>query len=212
VDLRYEFNINIVKREALVEGNSYVGGLVGFASGNTVISNCHTENSSITYQGYNIWSSIGGIVGSGGTVLNSSVKNVNFNIEVFTANVGGVAGENASLDNCKFENISTNRFEVKNIENNELEGLEIAVGGLVGKNSNNIDIINCHVDIRSIVDVRNSAVEGIVYLGGLVGISEESNTNTYIYLNVASLSADVSLDGGQKYVNNSVGFIKQNNV
>lgn len=208
-NLNYDFNINV---KSGMWSDVYVGGLVGFANGNTQIINCHVSDSSITYNSVAQWLYIGSIVGSGGVLTNCTAKNINFDITTnSTSVVGGLVGQIAILDNCKFENSANNYIRVKSMEN-IANGSDFVVGGLVGNNGygplNNIT--NCHVDILCSIDVTNMSIDGNLYLGGLVGISKEGATNSYSYLNIAGINVNAD-ETTQKYINEIVGFTVENN-
>ena len=145
-----------------------------------------------------------------GTVKNLTLDNVN--IITASSNVGAIAGENSgTIENCSVSG---------NVKGN---GLDVSyVGGITGKNQGTITgcatmgsvevangtyvggIVGWHGD-GTITDCHSSAtVEGIAYIGGVAGQSNDIITACYSTGNVTAKknSLDDSFAGGVVGLNN----------
>ena len=136
-----------------IEGNDYVGGLVGYHLAGT-IDNCYVKGD-IYGNSY-----LGGLIGlneyNGQEVLNSYIE---ANVTGENDYIGGIIGYNGGSD------------LTSNYANIEISGLKY-VGGLVGYNEGGI-IDSCYT---------NGSINGNNTVGGLVGFNEstEKILNSYV--------------------------------
>lgn len=166
---------NVTLTNVNINGDMYVGGLVGIAWENSIIENC---TSSGTVNGN--WE-VGGLVGSinMSTTIKQSFSNSSVN---GNKNVGGLLGSNfggSMIDECGSSgtvNGSTqtgglvgwceNSASIKNcFSSATITGIN-NTGGLAGRISLNTSISNSY---------SKGAVSGSQYTGGLVGLNENSN-------------------------------------
>ena len=149
-------------------------------------------------------------IAGGGTVKNLTLDNVNITVGF---NVGAIAGENwGTIENCSVSG---------NVKGNGLDS-DSYVGGITGKNQGTITgcatmgsvkvengtyvggIVGWHGD-GTITDCNSSAtVEGIAYIGGVAGQSNDIITACYSTGNVTAKnnSLDDSFAGGVVGLNN----------
>jgi hypothetical protein len=145
-------SIKNLKVEGYVQSTESTGGIVAFASRNSVVDNC-CFSGTISSSG----SRVGGISGEAYNITNCKVEaNVTGN-----GNTGGVVGFlklGGKIDNCSFKGKVTGTS---------------ATGGIFGMANGNNTVVNCTVS----GDV--TAAEGI-YIGGVSGKIVDSKTENSI--------------------------------
>jgi hypothetical protein len=151
-----------------VNGCAYVGGLVGYNSMGSDISNCHSTGTVMGFATDMCYSlGVGGLVGVSG--IGTTITNC-YSMSTVTGfyDVGDLVGQNGgNISDCYSTGaVSSGPFTA---------GFEyMQIGGLVG---NNFGIVsNCH----STATVSVSSTEGShsYYIGGLIGLN--SGTGSYI--------------------------------
>jgi fibronectin-binding autotransporter adhesin len=148
-------NLNI--SDANVVGRRNTGGLVGYARGNSTISNCSITGSS-TVTG-NDAGCAGGLVGYGSGLIEKSFTTTNVTASIQVGGLVGVA-KNLTINEC---------FTTGNVKalNN--------VGGLVGEDSIGLKMENCY-SLSNIEATHHNTANA----GGLLGVSKNSTIN-YCY-------------------------------
>jgi len=177
---------NIGMVNGYIQGNDYVGGVVGQSTG--TVSNCYNTGS-VSGTGY-----VGGVAGyfhSGDSLTNcyntGSVSGTDY--------VGGVVGgSDSTISNCyNTGSVSgtsqvggvvgySNNVPISNCYNTgAVRGTGNLVGGVVGYSSSQIS--NCY---------NTGSVNGTSYVGGVVGQSIDSLTNCY---NTGSVNGTSTVGG-----------------
>lgn len=173
--------------EAIVDGASYVGGIVGYNSSGTVSNSNYTNANGL----FNISGdgNIGGIAGYNdfGTINNCHVS-VNLSGQGF---VGGISGRNigtATVSNSSF--------------NGNINGIN-NLGGITGNNGSNCTIIYSNTDCN---------ISGSYSIGGITGENSGSieSVSAIINLNSAVIGSDSNI-GGISGTNNITGEIRNSN-
>ena len=166
---------------AVSGSGNYVSGVVGYASGSTTITNCYNTGE------VNGYSSVGGVVGSSNDTSYASTITISncYNIGVVIgsgSNVGGVVG------------YATETIIITDSLNaGEVSGTA-EVGGVVGDSYNieRITIINCH-------NIGN--IKGTGYVGGVIG--RYAFTKDSVLANCYNTG---SVSGSNNYVGGVVGY------
>ena len=124
-----------------INGNRYVGGVVGYNNGGTVTGCIFSGSGSVSGNEY-----VGGVVGQN---YRGSVENC-YNTGAVTGSsnyVGGIVGDNSgTVENCY------------NTDSGTVTGTDDCVGGVVGLNGGTVE--NCH---------NIGKVSGKISVGGVVG-------------------------------------------
>lgn len=177
------FNSGTVKNvgviDSYISGNSYVGSVVGYNYGGSVI-NCYSKSTvcSTAKDGKDI----GGVVGyNEGTVMNCYNEGI-VNVTSYKAwRVGGVVGySEGTVDNCYNKGTVYGKGTFLNVSN---------VGGVVGYNKGTVK------------DSHNeSNIIGDEVVGGVVGSNYLTVENCY---NTGDIDASISGAGGVAGYNNS---------
>ena len=175
---------NVALKDINVTGANMVGGLVGYATLESKISNSYVtgEVSGLAY--------VGGLVGYANnrtTISSSYVTGSVSKISSATAGkwIGGLVG---SANNSTIENSYTTG-PVKGT------GSENEVGGLVGRIDKNNTIINSYAT----GEVTGKVLGRDIYVGGLVGwAGDEGNTVTNSYWNTETTGRPTSRGGTAK--------------
>jgi hypothetical protein len=135
-------------------GNMYFGGLVGYISNNSIVSNSYSAGS-VNGPGH----SAGGLVG--GANVSSTVNNSYSTANVNGHNwVGGLVGDNIDASTV------SNSYSTGEVNGNA------AIGGLVGYNEISATVENSYI--------TGSVTGTLTYVGGLVGYNDNSTIkNSY---------------------------------
>ena len=173
-------NLNVENECAGNEFYTVTSGLVGVsgAGGNGIskIQNCSVINSTISGMGHNTAGAIGVIDGSA-NIDNIELKNTNisstatyeeFNDKSITAGI--LATMLNREDTVLMSNCTVNECEIK--------GKGIIIGGIVGWNYKNIELENCKLLSSSITDelnIDNSDIEAS--RGGIIGVLSNGSLN-----------------------------------
>jgi hypothetical protein len=169
-------NITFLLSKVTVEGAENVGGLIGYHNGGTI------ENASATKDVQGIGNYVGGLIGKSenGTIKNSTATG-NVNGKWY---IGGLVGQNTNgqITNAYATGDVSGRGSVGGliggnvggtIENTfatgKVTGDTYNIGGLVGETSGG-SITNSYA---------TGDVDGVVDVGGLVGVSNSKITNTF---------------------------------
>lgn len=175
-----------------ITGNKNVGGLVGYNVGGT-ISNSYSTGTVIGYY------TLGGLVGNNnaGRITNSYSDSRVSGIAGSVNNdyLGGLVGYN-------YDGNITNSYSTGNVTGS---ASSYGVGGLVGVNSN---------DGSTAISMSYSTgkVSGTAYVGGLVGISYNSTTNTVISNSYSTGAVTgTAYGGGLVGYNNNLNYGKTAN-
>ncbi len=164
---------NIGITNSFIQGNQYVGGVVGSAGSNITITNCYNTGSvTSTATSY---SYVGGVVGSAGS--NITITNC-YNTGTVTgsgSSVGGVAGSNtnATITNC---------YNTGSVNGSSTVGGVVGIASPYGTNT----ITNCY---------NTGAVNGSSSVGGVVGNAGSKATITNCY-NTGAVTGSGSTVGG----------------
>ena len=183
-------NLNLVNAD--VYGGRYTGGLIGYNSTDSTVSNCTVSGSVKSDKPSAISMNVGGVIGyNGGTV--SGLSN-SADVDVSPADklycdiyVGGIIGCNDSIvdidgfENSGKVNITTTSEAYTDYDSNynliQNSKLYRCVGGIVGKNNREINILNC--DNKSLITANCKT--SIPCCGGIIGLSmEKTNINNCI--------------------------------
>ncbi len=194
-------NIGIVDSD--IQGYSYVGGVVGYASGSTTITNCYNTGtvSGSSYVGgvvgeassgsgtititncYNTGAvngsgnTVGGVVGNAsGTITITYCYNTD-SVNGGSSYVGGVVGDASGSTTI------TNCYNTGNVTSTATS--YSYVGGVVGRSAGTT-ITNCY---------NTGTVSGSSYVGGVVGSASSNATITNCY-NTGSVTGSSSCVGG----------------
>lgn len=167
---------NVVLDKCDISGYSHIGGIVGL-NNESVVSNCHVKNSTVTAQAFYS----GGVVGrnSGAVTSYCGVENIIVRSGGFS---GGIAGLN--------ENISS---VTANIQGCFVNGGDITVsstycGGITGRNTGS-NIVGC--------SVSGTAVEATVSgAGGIAGNNYSGGSIAGCLVAGATINAETSDCGG----------------
>ena len=208
-------NLNVV--DVTVTSDSVFGGIVGKASGSTVIENCNFSGSLSVQTGgtYGIGGGIAGIVGKNATVVNCGANvTLAVSIKPYLLNVGGIAGQNfGTVKMCVAEG-SLSAVSDK---------YRINLGGIVGENKgviegcfNNVAVtgsISTHSATISVGGIAGANNEGVIertanlalvsgtginlypaYIGGITGINVNGKVD--VSKNISNLTAEKTFAGG----------------
>jgi hypothetical protein len=198
-----------------------IGGLVGRNSGTGQVTNCFANgkilidftSSSIGELPTDLPSSIGGLVGQGGRIINS-FADVNISISVTAAienatiHVGGLVGQVGSVTNSYalggVSIILTARLgngfgSVFNVSAGGLVGSTIGTGGTI---SNSFSIGNVSVETATL---GSSYVSSRVFVGGLIGRSNANSTTVINCFARGDVSVIVTRVGAGSVANAFVG-------
>ena len=190
-----------------INGNRYVGGVVGYNNGGTVTGCIFSGSGSVSGNEY-----VGGIVGD--NYPGASVKNC-YNTGAVTGSsnyVGGIVGDNSgTVENCY------------NTDSGTVTGTDDCVGGVVGLNGGTVE--NCHnigkvsgkISVGGVVgDNSSGSVENCyntgkvsngIYVGGVVGynaVTPLGGISVINCYNTGSVSGPDSVSGS--YVGGVVGW------
>lgn len=165
---------------SIINGNNYVGGIVGYAGGTTTINN--VTNGSYVYGN----SRVGGIAGDVSRSTNTTFTNLtNKGVVSGVSYVAGVIGY--------ANNITIN----SSLNTGSVSALNY-VGGIVGRTNN------------SLLDNRNTgAITGETYIGGIVGNFAGTGANVIKGINLANLSSTYDNTGtitGSQYIGGIAGY------
>lgn len=186
--------LNFEAKDNVVQGSSYVGGVIGENAG--YIGNCTAVNNTITGTS----SRVGGVFGNlryseiptNGKIISRQ------NVITGAGNVGGVAGRaHTYYASYPIRNIESTENEV--YSKNSKGVLQNCAGGVFG----GVDQANS-VPIDGVVAINNK-VEGAIYVGGAVGYSDAIIRNIKVTGRKDKTQVDIS---GTKYVGGIVGFEK----
>ena len=167
-------NVNVDGLDITSHSRS-VGGLYGIVCSINKLENCNVNRLTINNNNptKNVkYGSVAGLIGDITSDIKKPIKNnsvKNSTITTSTDNVGGLFGtmySTATIDNCTVDNV---KLENK-YSSESTHGL---VGGLVGVNSNTININNSKVKNSSAK--ITGALGDIKHVGGLIGITYGAN-------------------------------------
>lgn len=212
------------------KSSSAIGGLFGYASGANITNSSYNNslNVTLTNAGDNL--SVGGVVGcfestqtnkitnsmlcgsisdkgeytdeSAGKTFNVTITNNTANAQIY---VGGVAGQTSSFDNS---NNVINRVKLDVSVQTGANNCDLYVGGIIGGDTNN-NASSKHSNMFNTGDItvkmtgKNSTRYGSMYVGGLIGLSNASVSDSY-------MQGDITVDGAlNTYSGGLVGAIGQ---
>ncbi|MFI3327044.1 MAG: GLUG motif-containing protein [Clostridia bacterium] len=167
-----------------ISADTFVGAIVGYAVGTTIIENCYTSGGSVTGKGDNV----GGVVGY---LVSGAVTNC-YNIDTaVTGNnmyIGGIVGQaQGTVSNCyNTGNVSSKGIDIVIDEVDMLDMYGIFIGGVVGEAS--AAVTNCYsvgdvtIEDENIMFMGDDIIDisSLTYkAGGVVGYSSSTITNCY---------------------------------
>lgn len=163
---------NILLDHSYINGNTKVGGIAGYASGNTLIDNC--VNFAKVYSDD---SRVGGIVGecNGGNVTVNNCVNYGY-ISGGNEESGGIAG-------------FVNKSQLHNNANyGKVTGSESDVGGIVGQNDKNGGATYNSINVGRVIGPK-------AYTGAIIGRNEKDKGSVR---QVYYLQGSATGDGGSR--------------
>ena len=182
----------IVTGSINVNGEGYIGGIVGAAWHTHAITNCHYRGNLTANVEFGI---IGGIIGSveGDYNVNTPITDCSTTGNITVIGdwmvVGGIIGEFVSHGSSANLKAVTNSFSTGNIH---VSGEEVTVGGIAGIYSQSANMVNCF----SRGDITGIGEYG-ANVGGIAGESPNSNiTNCYSAGNIYGSSISNTNVGG----------------
>jgi len=188
---------------------AYVGTLVGSAYDNTLISNCHVNNSKIELNTCSDYMAIGFLVGHGYGACVYDCSAINCNISGIvgrTSYVGYISGWAYELKRC-FANCSSNSSANLEIRTQSTSSPSAYVGGLAGYMYNTYGKIeNSYYYSLSQNTVTSNYLATNIYLGGVIGALHKGKLqNCYSY--ITSLKAVASEENSAVYVGALAGIV-----
>ena len=174
-------NVGVI--DSFVQGYDYVGGVVGFVSSNSTISNCYNTGS-VSGGGRHA----GGVVGR---ATSSTVTNCyNTGSVSGSSYIGGVVGDASSSIS------SSSGCTIKNCYNTGSVSGSSYVGGVAGRAYSSSTVTNCY---------NTGSVSGEEYVGGIVGTASNSSAVTNCgFEGVINGSSSVGAIVGDIYDSSSV--------
>ena len=130
---------NVHVKDSTISGGDHIGGIVGYARANTIITNC-SVNATVTGSSHRVGMIVGGTIGTSVTncAAQGSVRGVNY--------TGGIVGySEADISNCSVDATIT--------------GTGNCIGGIVG-GGEGTSVTNCEA---------YGSVTGVHYTGGIMG-------------------------------------------
>jgi len=211
---------NLTINNANITGGSGLGALVGLASGNTTIENCHAKNSTVNSNVGGTRLSTGGLIGEINFERNNVVRilgcsaagtAVTSNLDYGT--VGGLIGNIRSAAINTSNPISNMNADILvngcSVSGGSVNAYRYYVGGMIGQvltqatGGNTIKITDCTTDIP----VQTSQSNGY-YVGGIFGQVWVNNASTNNDILIKNCHAYGSVTGRGYYVGGLAGFLE----
>lgn len=213
---------NLTINNANVKGSSALGGLVGLASGNTVIENCHVKNSSLNSNTGGGGLATGGLIGEINYEQDNVVKVLNCSGEgnevasnLVQGSVGGLIGNIRSSAISEASPIANMNASILikgcNVTGGSVNAYHYYVGGVIGQivtwstGGNKIEIADCTSDIP-VQTLRSNGY----YVGGVIGfvyIFKASTNNTVSITNCHAYGSVSTTIAGAYYVGGLAGYL-----
>lgn len=129
--------------------------------------------------------------GNGHYIYNISITSINDNYIGFIGyNKGIIRNLNLGINQSKTDRLSRSTISITD----SLDASEIYVGGLVGYNHEDGQIINCKVAAEISLNIETNQTE-IVYVGGIVGKNYGYIQDTYVVTEIESSAAQTIYEG-----------------
>ncbi len=169
VTFKGSVTINTNNYDSKTYNYNYAGGIVGVASGNMTIENCHNEATVTAADGASYARGLGGIVGytsSYSTQINNCTNSGTITGKKSSLDIGGIAGYGGSskIEGCK------NSGDIVS------EGAMVRLGGIAGESYSSIRTSSNTGDIKGNTggyeyeDLEEGYESGYAIAGGIVGI------------------------------------------
>ncbi len=159
-------NVGVI--DSFVQGDRYVGGVVGNAADNSTVTNCYNAGS---VEGYSDVGGVAGAADSNSTVVESCYNTGSVSGSI--SSVGGVVGSaNGTISNCYNTGSVVSLLKTYSY-----------IGGIVGSARKGCTVTNCY---------NTGSVEGYSDVGGVVGFTYAIVENCY---NTGSVSGEEFVGG-----------------
>jgi len=211
---------NVTVVNAAVTGGSGIGALIGLASGNTSIENCHVKNSSVKSSVGGTRLSVGGLIGEINFEQNNAINVLNCRATGTTVTstgtygiVGGLIGNVRSAAASTASPISAMNAVILingcSVSGGSVSAAYFCVGGMIGQvltqytGGNTIELSDCTTDLP----VETTGGTGY-YVGGMLGqvwINEASVNNSVMLKNCHAYG---KVTGKSYYVGGLAGFLE----